>query len=45
MNVGVIDVDVNNVADTTFVEFDPSEITGDEIKTHLKELCQNTTKR
>lgn len=36
--VGVINVDVNNVADTVLVEFDPSAVTCDEIKNHLRKL-------
>ena len=42
--VGVMDVDVNNVADTFFVEFDPSEITSDVIKDYLKKLCHKTAR-
>ena len=43
--VGVIDVDVNNVAGTLFVKFDPLEITSDAIKDHLKKLSHDKTAR
>jgi copper chaperone CopZ len=38
--VGILSVELNNVAGTLRVNFDPSETTSDAIRYHLKELCQ-----